>query len=955
MANFRRSFRGYTPRHLLARCLPLLLAGAIHVTVNGPISAEEVRLPVARDNWVSTVGEEALGNNGGAARMKLKSIQEMSIVDLDPQPLRGRSIESAKLRLRIADKKSLDRITVSTITCPWTEGDGQGYAKVNGASTFAYRTFPDQRWLDSDLTAVTLGQGGSLWRSVQADTTTEPGWAIIDIDPLLVAARVAGISEGFLLMDDTGTEWKREGDKFISEHYPNRYVFSKDSNRANEPQWIIRLSDAKQSFNSPSIQGLTYNAPKTGFQNTQPLVTEADPRASLTWQVPNSQDYHQLIGFAVWCDGQRVLQAHVPALPALTQNSALDPAVAKLIIDPASPPWDISQPHTIEVAGVNAQGEFGPKAKTTVQAIAPERALTWSPSTVPDIKERTTKPDWSQALQLGPAAITVIDPLDKVLPEDGTFIPAVRNNYLATNALWDRSSKTIQLSAARGQWVGIQLVIGNATGSVQASLELPQPQQPWLTQWHAYQTVPDGKTALPDPLMPLSEGGAKSSCQSTSKNKFQSLLAEIYVPENLTPGKHAGELKLQIGKEQTTLKVAIEVWPIEMPKQLSFLPEMNCYGLPQNERDYYRAGHRHRVLVHRVPYSQSGKVTEGCGPEWNGKTLNWQAWDRRFADYFNGKAFADLPRGNVPLECFYLPLHENWPVPFDTHYRGGYWADEAMSEEYAQQWIDASRQFAEHFQQQGWQQTRFLGFLNNKVDFKKNGWARASSIWLLDEPANFQDYVALKFFGELFHAGLAQAGKPNNLMYRADISRPQWQRDSLDTVLQYNVVSQSAYREYHRLVSDRRWRYGQIVMIYGTTNHPRDNNVQALAWSWDVWCRGADGVLPWQTIGRRESWQEADQLSLFYPVADDRPPVPSVRLKAYTYGQQDAELLRFVAQKLNVSRQHLGKELLNRLPLASVSRIDARITEDAGWADYGQLPPEAFTLWRRSLIEHALR
>jgi len=39
---------------------------------------------VSRDTWVSEVGQEADGNNGGAPRLKLKSIQEMTLIDVDP-------------------------------------------------------------------------------------------------------------------------------------------------------------------------------------------------------------------------------------------------------------------------------------------------------------------------------------------------------------------------------------------------------------------------------------------------------------------------------------------------------------------------------------------------------------------------------------------------------------------------------------------------------------------------------------------------------------------------------------------------------------------------------------------------------------------------------------------------------------------------------------------------------
>ena len=44
-----------------------------------------VRLDVTRDTWVSEVGPKADGNNGGASRLKLKSIQEMTLLDIDAE------------------------------------------------------------------------------------------------------------------------------------------------------------------------------------------------------------------------------------------------------------------------------------------------------------------------------------------------------------------------------------------------------------------------------------------------------------------------------------------------------------------------------------------------------------------------------------------------------------------------------------------------------------------------------------------------------------------------------------------------------------------------------------------------------------------------------------------------------------------------------------------------------
>ena len=134
------------------------------------------------------------------------------------------------------------------------------------------------------------------------------------------------------------------------------------------------------------------------------------------------------------------------------------------------------------------------------------------------------------------------------------------------------------------------------------------------------------------------------------------------------------------------------------------------------------------------------------------------------------RAFADLPRKGVPLECFYLPLHENWPMPMEGNYNEDYWADRAFPARYRDNLVKASRLFAEHAEEKRWHGPLFHFFLNGKHDFKKNGWSRGSSPWLLDEPASFQDYWALRYFGSAFHEGVRQSGSKARMLFRADIS-----------------------------------------------------------------------------------------------------------------------------------------------------------------------------------------
>jgi hypothetical protein len=101
-----------------------------------------------------------------------------------------------------------------------------------------------------------------------------------------------------------------------------------------------------------------------------------------------------------------------------------------------------------------------------------------------------------------------------------------------------------------------------------------------------------------------------------------------------------------------------------------------------------------------------------------------------------------------------------------------------------------------------------------------------------------------------------KASRPK-LFFRADISRPQWRRDSFDGLLDYRVVV-SALRVYPRLVFERQRMFGEIVLEYGSTNPLEASNLQPVGWCLDAWSMGADGIIPWHTVGNAQSWERAD-------------------------------------------------------------------------------------------------
>jgi hypothetical protein len=603
------------------------------------------------------------------------------------------------------------------------------------------------------------------------------------------------------------------------------------------------------------------------------------------------------------------------------------------------------------------------------------------PAALPELKSSPDRRHTHTPLpQLAGAEVAIIDELDKVHPESGQMIPAQPDDYLTRNHLWDAAGAKITLQAARNEFAAFQVLVRGKIplGSIKPELVFDERAAQAITvDAGRYQSVATKLGPLPDPIVPLSDpvpGGSRDV-------KYQSLHVEIYIPHNLPAGDYRGILTLRsagrrdalhLGEGKLNLPLALRVWDFTLPDHLSFLPEMNCYGLPENERDYYRLAHRHRAVLNRLPYSQRGQIADGCAPRWDPRrqNLDWSLWDRRFGPLLDGSAFADLPRKSVPVDVFYLPLHENWPSPMQGNYNGDYWADRAFPDTYRQAFVSAARQFAAHIQAKKWGDTLFHGFLNNKVDFKRNGWSRGSSPWLLDEPASFQDYWALRYFALAFHEGVNQAwaagAQPSaatpRLVFRVDDSRPEWRRDCLDGLVDYHVVG-SAMRTYPRLVSERKRILGEIVLEYGSTNAVEDSNVQPVGWCLDVWALGADGVIPWQTVGTAESWARADELSLLYPSRNRSgrsastaiaPPIPSIRLKAYRRGQQDVEYLVLWSRLRNEPQWAVGRQVREALKLAGTRQeTDVASGEDAGRIDYGRLRPR--DLWElRVAIGEAL-
>lgn len=473
----------------------------------------------------------------------------------------------------------------------------------------------------------------------------------------------------------------------------------------------------------------------------------------------------------------------------------------------------------------------------------------------------------------------------------------------------------LNLSAARNEAVCLRITVPGG----ECSVSLPSPFQVTVRRIANVEGAPDPLPGLTSP-------------------DTGSLLLEILVPHGTPAGPASGT----VTAGGVSVPLTLTVWNFDLPDHLSFVPEMNAYGLPGgNDLAWYRLAHEHRTCLNVLRYNWRGQVHDGCAPltknpndpmDWN-----WSAWDQRFGPLLDGSAFAGLPRAGTPVDSFYLPLNENWPMEIERHFHGGYWADEAFDAAYWEQFEEASRRFAAHVRDRKWSGTLFEFYLNNKVYFKadKGSWSACSAPWIFDEPVNTQDFFALREYGRRFNA----AARPlaANAVFRCDISRPEWQRDLLDGVSGVEVLGGSL-REYADRVAARKSRWGQMTLFYGSAAAP-GNLIQPAAWSLEAWCLGADGVLPWQTIGTDESWRSKDPLALFYPAAGG--PVPSLRLKSFRWAQQLIEYLTIHSAVSGAPRDALADAVRQAAGLRA--KLVKTSETDAGTSEYGSVTAATLT------------
>jgi len=429
--------------------------------------------------------------------------------------------------------------------------------------------------------------------------------------------------------------------------------------------------------------------------------------------------------------------------------------------------------------------------------------------------------------------------------------------------------------------------------------------------------------------------------------RFQAVWVDLYVPRDAKAGRYDGKVRVTAagGIEPVELNLEVNVLPVRLPDTISWRVDLNRYGeVSQHtrvrgtpaevvERRYYQLAQQHRATINALPYGQSGGVYAGFAPGMKGEgtdisVADWSAFDKRWGPLLDGTAFSRQagyvgPGADTPVSHIYLPFCEAWPVPLSKEVYADYaklstrevfgrWSmtsrrlEEAFSDEYKAAYVRVAREFFEHFRQKGWTGTAFQAFYNNKYYFKVayfgGGFHKTgSSFWLLDEPVDFDDYDANRFFLSLVRRGHAAADAPQvKVEYRTDISQPEMTRGLWAGVADVWCCS-AMFRFAPTAAVRRQWLEGENYWHYGGGPADSAAAVAMIRHFLRSWCAGTTGEIPYWNFGG-SNWTRSDNLSTIYTGANyagsgkNYPgPVAGARLKLIRRAQQDIEYLHLLA------------------------------------------------------------
>ncbi len=885
-----------------------------------PPQGQSQKIYFTKDDILSEVGEERLTNCGQSDRLKLKGRQEFFIFDVDTSALKGKIVTGALLHVRNASPQdTFYRVGVSSMATAWEEGSAtEMYTKVEGEVSYNQAALGQRDWAfpGSNVLDVVFGFGHTTWKFADCSQPDAGGWQQLAVDPKVVAARVAGVSAGFAVNDEVGSEWSDKDNVFHHKVYPNRFCYSRHNGTDSAPYLEVWTNGVDEEAPNPVVYSQ--------------VITDgyAPGEAMLKWIVPADNGDAGTIAFDVsYTNAAGKTQAFPRYLIPMARRAGAECRMHIRDLDFAA-----GEKISVSIKAVDAAGNRSVAFERELLLSAAEARSPLS-TTLTAFKPSTDLPEVA-GVQVG-----IIDVLDKVDPVRGTLIPEHPKGYLGGNHLFSAVDKKIRLHCAKNEFVWFQIVLAGQSDEIRITTDFQEGIQADLYE-SAYVGSPAG--AMPDPLFPV-DGvitiPTRLGKVQVADQKYHTVLCEVYVPHAAQAGDSKNSITISVGDQSLSLAVDLHVWDFTLPNTLSFISEMNSYRFNlRNNYELHRMAHKHRLVLNQLPYGWSG------GSAWplkfNGEDFeNWEWFDQHIGPLLDGSAFKGLPRGETPVHVIYTPFNENWPVNIVGEYKSNYWADTAFTESYVEKNKKAYAALAKHIDEKGYHDTFIEFYLNNKIYYRNTN-TKSVCPWILDEPCGIQDFWALRYFGILFHEAVDPVKGDAKMIYRTDISYGQHGRETMWGVCDRLIMGGASPQKIRQKHDEVRQWHDNYFGNYGSANQVDEPNTQPAAWTLLTWAQGGTGILPWQTMATEKDWLNGSKTGLFY--SHDSGVKASIRLKSFTRGQQDIEYLTWYKDVYKADHFALANALHAAVDLNAT--IHKTSETDAGKIRFAQADPES--LWK---------
>ncbi len=939
-----------------------LVVAVIVAFLAAPAVAEEMKFTCSRDVWVSAVGEERDHSMGRTPTMKLKTIQEMCIMDFDLSKLKGRTVgggwlcfhivhdpeEVKRINIPLDRKHFLKGIGVSTVSADWVEGQAKvNYTvdKVGFGATFKEASYSRRpwAWAGGDLTDVTFSNGNTLQSHADLEETGNL-WARVKIPDYLIQSLIVRDGFGLCLMDEIGYA------------LANNFIHSREQT-AFAPYLLVDVVGADKA--PPP-------APKVAVR---PAAKEAHmTTGAVAIDLAGSAD---TFCYFVKVNGKDLARWRIPHPKKGKSTIVLDDVKGGEAI-------------SVEAVACDASGNRSPSAKAAGEA-SPALAA------VPKLPASGWRPaPGDPPLRGGKLRVWALPEICKVKYHNGQLFEAAELGadplaYQKANSVWEGSSGTIRTFGARGEIVAFQLCIERAdrnTPLTGISIALDGLTGPGKIDADRIKLFRIWYVGLAEYAVPLPAGEKIEIPYKENKlgnrQRNQQVYVDIAIPQTAKAGDYTGKIRIAAdGVDPFDLPVKLKVYDYAIPDKMRFNPELNIYaapgGRPGNKVwfESFRVAHYNRctLSITQAGHSDGIKVPVPlAGSGANVRVRDWSGFDKAYGPLLDGSAFKDLPRASQPLPTCQVPMSHGFPLGLDRYhiYSGPKRVknvdlihalmtpgdiSKTFREEYKQGFRSFAAEIVRHVESKGWTDTFYQFYLDAKVHWRIVG--RGSSYWILDEPYNYPDWQALRFWGKLFHEGVDPVpNKKAKWGYRCDISRPHWTRDWLNGVMDIMYAGGFGRRVRRCMIMAREGPF--IVYSYGACNRPNVSHWNSAVWCLSTFVMGGDGVLPWQSLGggpgsRSDSLSKPDPHGLIVPNVLGHGAIGSVRIMALRRGAQICESLLELGAKRGFNREQLRAIVASKVsPKGTLKQLNA---DDAAPVTFDKLDPARFEELREGIAK----